>query len=36
MEKSVNKYGGWALVTGSSQGIGKGMLSVFVEQLGQD
>lgn len=24
MEKLVNKYGGWALVTGSSQGIGKG------------
>jgi short-subunit dehydrogenase len=23
-EKLVNKYGGWALVTGSSQGIGKG------------
>lgn len=24
MEKLVNKYGGWALITGSSQGIGKG------------
>ena len=24
MEKLVHKYGGWALVTGSSQGIGKG------------
>lgn len=24
MDKLVNKYGGWALVTGSSQGIGKG------------
>jgi len=24
MEKLVDKYGGWALITGSSQGIGKG------------
>ena len=24
MEKLLNKYGGWALITGSSQGIGKG------------
>ena len=24
MEKLVNKYGGWAVITGSSQGIGKG------------
>ncbi len=24
MENLVNKYGGWALITGSSQGIGKG------------
>lgn len=32
MEKLVNKYGGWALITGSSQGIGKG----FARRLAQE
>ena len=32
MEKLVFKYGGWALITGSSQGIGKG----FARRLAQE